>query len=99
MKAGRWCLQRCARAVAVVVNHHALRKAVGGRFLAKHHLLWECAVAMPDTGNPRFDSTYADESVNSVWKKGVTQSTRPQHCGRQALAKHQVLCMCAGQQA
>eukprot|EP00974_Lingulodinium_polyedra_P052234 5025585-Lingulodinium_polyedra.AAC.1 len=53
---------------------------------------------MPDKGNRRLYSTYADESFNGVLK-GVAQSTHPRHFSRRILAKYRVMRVRAGPNA
>ena len=85
----------CARAVAAVANHNAMYQQAGGVLAPKHHLLWECAAGMHRNGNPRFYSTYADESFNGVIKR-VAQTVHPRYFSERVLCKQRVLRICDG---
>ena len=49
-----------------VINHLADYKACGGHMVPKHHCLMHCVLQVCKTGNPKYHSTYVDETENGI---------------------------------
>jgi hypothetical protein len=93
---------QCRRALNLVLNHNACMKALGpppnGKLAPKHHWWFHLTRAMPHSGNPRFHSCYADESMNAI----IAGTARSVHRGTLAVSlfkKYRIWCATMGRAA
>ena len=68
------------------VNHNTLFAASGGTLAPKHHLWMHMTRQAPRNGNPRFGSTYPDETLNGVFAK-LCRTTHPSRLSLMCMKK------------
>ena len=71
----------CAKALVLAKRHVATFKLVGSN-KPKHHAFIDLTRRIPETGNPRYITTYPDETMNQL----VSLMGRPAHRARFALS-------------
>ena len=62
--------------LASYTRHVAMYMRAGGNFVPKHHLFFHCIQRIQVLGNPKYYSTYRDESLNGVVVKLARSSHR-----------------------
>ena len=81
--------------VGHIVNHNTLFAASGGTLAPKNHLWMHLTRQAARNGNPRFGSTYPDESLNGVFAK-VCRTTHPTTLPLMCMKKYYLLRTLAG---